>query len=978
MQAVSPEELAKIEELAERMIRDGEHNQLDEWMKDPSQMPKVRQILEAENLPYHAGCFALQALCGFVQKLFGFWGGEDQYNFTVWYDSLLQKQYGLLWGDGGTRAAYTLYIKLYGHVMACGWNAGPQFRELLQGNFEKFGASANYVFCAALGEFAQEMAARQNVEFRMEMMPVCLNYAFLSLRQAGDERTANTALDAILNILSFEVRFKDLGKDNFPNQTYDFNVQSIAICCAQENVESLFAIASKCVSDKCFSILTLLSSANTAILPKQVYGHFLVQVMEHLLQIPVDMPSKILKSFTRLALRLKVALHSNAFEYDLPRFLEYMMSVSERQIPNVREETDAVHNLLLFWGQFGDSTIFEIVRMRIAVAKCFIESSLKEFESDEAGRDYTADVFSLSDTKAISPLCLALKPIVANLLPEFTKHILQPIYQGLLETTASNRTGQMALFCNCILGMTHRLRLDVIGQDTQDMIATLQMLFKFLMFDVYQPHYAVDYVVCSLLLFVRQFRHYEFMAQCGSVSQMFYKDFGDIHGIEDMLSRLFRLTWDILTNVGNREVLFDATLALASLLDARTPFHPFVMKLPLLPDLLRGRVEKPFPFLSNPTFTKCRVALHQALCPILVHKDAGSLRTEFLRMYNDVFAREKDDIIGFLCDFAGFFRGAVQPAQWSVFFSYVFPDGLRRIISVAPKITDIQDAVHIVRFWSMMLNNDPRRIEFKHHSANGVILFNLTTELLYQFESLLKSQPKENELLVVKFLGLCFLIINSALNACYVPFAAYETFHDETLQKMVGLFAKLAVLLPVDRLAKYQKVDRAVSHTNTTIVTKHINVISQLGLEHLNLSMNIILAGLRSLDEEVRRSSVEALETMVLRHFDTMTKMDRQKFVHLTFRIWHLCLTKPSQYTWRHCLVSVIMKDKSVFIQACERMLEGSVPEKTETLRGEYQKLLESLPDLFNQKEGDIMKAVEDFIHCARHCIRFPDMIFNV
>ena len=978
---ISPEELARIDGLAAKMIREGVHNELDEWMKDPKYLAKCREILEYNDVPYYAGCFALQALNVSVLRLFGFWSVEEQLNFAVWYDSLMIKHYELLWGRDGEKPAYILYTKLYGSVIANGWSAGSRFRDILLANFEKFRDDLNYVFCAVLGEIAMEMAVQQNPEFRVELMPLCLDYGFRSLKQADSEKSATIALEAIENILSFEVKIVESGKDNFPRQTYSFNVQSIATACSRENIAKLFEIATNSSPDKCFSILTLLCSANTVGLPRYEYGLFLLDVLTSLLRIPTTMPARLLKPFTRLLLRLKVVIQSNGFMFEqIGQFFEYVLNFTQNHMSHVVEESDAIQNLLVFWADIG-SPVFAMppeieFRMRIEVAKCFIENSLKAFECDPGGREYVAEIFTLTNTKSINPMCLTLGEIVGELLPEFTQRILQPIHKSLLETTCENATAQMAFFCNCVLGMTHRLKLS--EPHVQIMIETLQALFKVLLFDVYQPHFALDYVVCSLILFVRQFRNFEFMSQCGTQSQLFYSNFGDIHGIEQMLERLFRLTWDILTHVENREVLLDATLALTSLLEPRAPFHRFVMKLSILPDILRDRVEKPFPFLSDPKFTRCRVAVHQALCSILVHRDATVLRAEFLRMYDGIFTRDKPEIIGFLCDFAGFFRGAVEPAQWAVFFSHLFPKSLEELIGIARNVTDLHDAVHFVRFWSLMVQDVPRRIEFKHHSPNGVLLFNFTTDFLCQFDGLLQAKAKDDEVLLVKFLTLAFHAMDSTLSACYVPFAAYETFQDDHLKKMVSYFVRLASLLPVQNLPRYQKADRAVSHVNTTILTKHPMVVAQLGPDNLNFSMCVVLTGLKSLDDEVRRSSVESLETMVLRHFEILTKMDRQMFIRLTFRIWHLCLAKPGQYSWRHCLVSVIWKDKDAFVQACERMIEGSKPDKVEILRGEYQKLVEDLPELLCQKEGDVMKAVEEFVKCARLCVRDPKLIFDV
>ena len=564
--ALSREELERIDCLALRLIKNGEHNELDEWMLDARSLPRCKQILDMVNVPYYAGCFAMQTIKKHVTSLFDYWSIEDQWNFAGWYDSLVNSQYALLWEDKHFRPIFSLYTKLYGLVMAKGWNADKNFQNMLGARLDMEKNEINYVFCAALGDIAQEMAQIRNTEFRTTAMPFCLDYAFCALRKAGEEaseQAANVALDAIHNILNYEVVLSEAQADKFPNDTYSFSLHCLEICCSLESVATLFSVAVNCSPDKCLAILTLLSSANSVSVARDQYEGFLLAVLGNLLQIPIKNAVTFLHAFTRAALRLKVALKSST-RYDLPSFMTYMIALTTQQMGNIAQESNAISNLLSFWATFEDIDNVEVLRMRLSVAKNFIEKSLDAIDNGTGNFEMIEDLFSLNNSKNINPMCLALWPIIGHALPEFTDRILRPIYKGITQSTSENVRAQMAFFCNCILGMTFKVKVGAIDHDpnAETMIGALRELFKLLLFEIYQPHYESEYVVSSLILFIRQFHNYDFMCQCGSCSQAFYKEFGDIDGIESMLNSMFTILWEVLAKIENPQVLLDATLAL--------------------------------------------------------------------------------------------------------------------------------------------------------------------------------------------------------------------------------------------------------------------------------------------------------------------------------------------------------------------------------------------------------------------------------
>jgi hypothetical protein len=387
------------------------------------------------------------------------------------------------------------------------------------------------------------------------------------------------------------------------------------------------------------------------------------------------------------------------------------------------------------------------------------------------------------------------------------------------------------------------------------------------------------------------------------------------------------------------------------------------------------RAESPFPVLARVDCGGLRAELHRSLAVVIFRDDA--VRRNLFEKYAGSLDGDEEQLWGFLCDFRGFFTAASDPRHYSLVFECVFPHRLEQLAKLGS--ASLATVIALVKMWAAMLRNDRRRIQFKQHSPNGIILFHDTAELMGSlFERMIEGLRLENDS-CVSFLCACFRILDSALTADYVPFAAFEIFHDDALKRMLRCYVKATLVIPVPDLSRYPKVEKILQQLNCSVVKRHVEATADPEVLCSNLIVQVIYFGLRSVQPEAIRYAMEAMSALVLGHFSRLTSVERQTFLNACFRVWHICFTKGN-YDAKLCLTHLIATDPASLDVACERMRQMAIPEMAANLESLCLVFVAELRDLFGRGEGPnvVMKTVDEFLSAVRRFIKAPNHIFDV
>jgi hypothetical protein len=280
--------------------------------------------------------------------------------------------------------------------------------------------------------------------------------------------------------------------------------------------------------------------------------------------------------------------------------------------------------------------------------------------------------------------------------------------------------------------------------------------------------------------------------------------------------------------------------------------------------------------------------------------------------------------------------------------------------------------------WAAMLKNEPRRIIFKQHSPNGVILFHYTADLLSSLCEKMMENLRFEDRNCVSFVRNCLRILISSLNADYVPFAAFEIFNDDALERMLLCYVKCLSAIPPSTLSQIPKVEPLLHHLNASIVRRHLEVTATPTVNCSNLLVDVIYTGLTSLQPESVRFALEAMRHLVSCSFTQLSALNRATFLRAVFRVWHVCFTS-NQYDCRLCLTHIIAADPESLDLACARLQEMAIPERSADLEQLCQAFIAHLRDLFGKSEGPniVMKPVTEFIVEARRLVKAPSRVFD-
>jgi hypothetical protein len=788
------------------------------------------------------------------------------------------------------------------------------------------------------------------------MLALFLAYGFASLGGARTAEESIAALGLIRSAFEYELTGIRSACDDSLKRSVPLPPDCLEICVDIGNVRLLYAKALEGAAEQCFEILTIMSGVSRGPVPAEVFNGFLVEILRNLLSFDLRMVTgAVLHHFARLCWRLRLSLaeHIRADGYPFQAFLALVAEVSVRSFSCVVHSPAPVQNFLEFWATFERTTDPNVILALHGILASFLESSLKAISEDT---EMAAEVFSLTDSASLPRILHLLRPVASSIVPEFSSHILLPIFRTLRDP------GPLALFANCVIGMTAGMSFSHTDSDVITLHAVTQ-LYSVILFEIYENHLTEEYVVNSFVLFVRQFRRLTFISQTSATSQRFYSSFGSLRGVGDAIDFLLRLVWDLLSRLTNPALLCDALEGLSSLLDRQAPFATEAFSAPFVREIVLLRVERPFPFLSLPECGRARSMLHRCLAAILSRPDASALCTTFFATYQ---LSDDAGIWGFAHDFAGIFAYTRRPAESAPFLAFIFPQ-LPRLLSLCLQISVSPTTVNaILKLWTAILPGD--RISFRRHSADGAILFRHTAGLLTALLDGLSGEFSLTSHLSQRFLVLVLRVLALALSAPYVPFDGLEHFGDSSVPSMVGCLARCAALVPLVDRRRYPKLEKEFVRA-AAAVGRHPRAARAAGV--VAVATEVLATGARSVAPAVSKCAIDGIRDMA-----TAMPVGEQA----AMAVWAVAIKNGKiSDDAAACLATVARADRSALEMALTRVRQAALEEREAEVAEACEAVVSALTEAIAQGDAQAaISAVQRFVAVVRGgAIKKPETLFN-
>ena len=977
--------LEQIENLSVEIFR-GKHNILEQWINDPKYTKNCKDILDSPNVQFFAAYFSITVLKTHVSLFFNVWDPSFRFEFSNWYLGLIFQHENLFINNKNLLA---IYSEVAGFIIAEGWDFDQRFPGFII-NFIRLESNENknLMILNVLEEVSEGMRRFKVMSFNSVFVGKIIEYAIKQILNSKNKDLVASALKCILSSLNyyaigFEKKYEDFTKLIFP---LDGNIFNIIL--TPDFLQLLFSISLEFEASLCYELLTLIVSIdlkNISYENRRTILLFMVQnIINNANSFSEVLETGALNHFLRLVLRLKIELDKyippNAFNFN--EFFDAVYQLSKillSKTDSIQEYESVIGNIFLFFStcinltveQIDQERLAQIYRFQIDIILQFTNNAFKFLDFDE---ESAVELLSLNSSDDFHPWLLTINKISQNFFPEILK-----ILRRFLKT--KNITPpKIALICNILLSIVMNFNIQQQDKNTKIYVKSISQTIVCILKN-YHNFIETEYVISSFLLMLKHLDRFPFLCVPSDLSHRVYtrikKMTHTIGSIEQMLQDLFELLWKLFINLDNPKLIYDSSKALSTLFSSKAPFHRYVISTPIVLNLVQLRVENPFPFLSKPNHMRSRIVFHSSLCTILVNRDATALRNSYLTTYDNVLSNGDEALWGFMCDFTGFFECAIKSSEYKIFFDYIFPEKLETISSMLPHlVTNQLLLISFLKLWSTLLNNETRRIEFPHHSPNGLILFHISVKMLVSLINNVKPLMAPGADITRKTICYVFRIINSLLVADYVPYNCFDYYNENGLILLLNVFKDCLGAASPSELSLYPKLEKLLLRLTLSICKKHIEVTNKQEVQLTLIIVQIISFGIRSVDSNVLDNALESFSHFM--NFSQILNVHPNEIIAATFELWNLMMISP-KYKVGICIRDVFAKIPDMFKIIQDKMDPFVLPDHREKFVEAFNNFFQSCARMFQDNDTtEFIPEITKFINIAVVCLRAPTKVFKM
>lgn len=422
--------------------------------------------------------------------------------------------------------------------------------------------------------------------------------------------------------------------------------------------------------------------------------------------------------------------------------------------------------------------------------------------------------------------------------------------------------------------------------------------------------------------------------------------------------------------------------------------------------LVHNHVGKEFPFLGYDNDNKHRITFYSALSRLVFSS------SEDINNYFDAFIRPnleilehlsnlpgqslrdpavKVAIVGILRDLRGITTSTYNKRTYNLLFDALYPDSFQLFVRIAETwYDDWGVTTALFKFMQEFVHNKGQRIYFEQSSANGILLFRETSQIVCAYGSKILEVPVQSDIYLEKYKGIRLMLntLTMALSGNYVNFGVFNLYADPALQVALDVSLQVCLKIPFADVMTYLKLSKAYYAFLDILFRNHLDVLSNLNSEIFIQLVKCIQEGLQSSDLSICAFCASAVDHLATYMFLNSTK-ERQKptvtlirmhmesepdlYNQLMSTLFNTLLFTPHANHWAvtRPILSLILSSEAAYIGYKEQLIATQASaENQQKLRDEFDKLTQDIQisvetvnrDKFTQKLTLFRLSVRAFL----------------
>jgi exportin-7 len=312
--------------------------------------------------------------------------------------------------------------------------------------------------------------------------------------------------------------------------------------------------------------------------------------------------------------------------------------------------------------------------------------------------------------------------------------------------------------------------------------------------------------------------------------------------------------------------------------------------------LARHHTVEHFPFLGISGNFRHRTTFHATLTRLLLspggEEKLGLTFEQFLEPIANVLGQLgtlapnalrsencRTPLIGVLRDLRGIAASLHNRKTYSTLFEILHPQHLPLLAKVADIWHDQADVtVSLLRFLHEFCHNKANRVNFDQSSANGILLFRYTSDIVCAYGRRLLAMPPpppgDPNIYKKRYkgLGLSLHVLNSALGGNYVCFGVFELYNDRALDNALDVALSMILSVPMDDIGAYPKLSKAYYSFIEILFRNHKKTVFALDTNVFMQIMATVHDGLQSSDATISSFCANAIDHMTTYYFENQGK----------------------------------------------------------------------------------------------------------
>lgn len=394
----------------------------------------------------------------------------------------------------------------------------------------------------------------------------------------------------------------------------------------------------------------------------------------------------------------------------------------------------------------------------------------------------------------------------------------------------------------------------------------------------------------------------------------------------------------------------------------------------LVHEILQTNFEETFNFTKN---LKLRTLFINSLMTIINNLDNSTLYENLLAHFEAKFKElpSLEAIIILATDIRGIFYKNISARYYHRHIDVFFPDNMNKFaeslsssLSSSPTDQDLEVVNLSLKMCKSIVSPNAKidkfsskLIEFEHNSANGIILFSFSAQIISIFLTFL-SGNLENPQFAKDFdksgfreFKCCSKILANLISSGYVPFEAFLVYEDSVFADVLTGYIQLLTSLDLDSVCSYPNTFQSLINF-FEVLCKHMMKIMciQLSSEFLRDLMSVIFeCAARGLfmNKDSTTSSIKTIEYILQFIIDEESPKEIEALVG---SIKEEDLGKANMCLWQLLINSNEINHRNLVSEPIKFLIQIN--------KSAFQVVKEKILVITKtQESGEIAKAVNDF-----------------